>query len=74
MFWSGALDKWDGWEMKSVEYRAYTRGCLAMVETVASEEAKSSLILMAQCWHRLAREAEDAERTDVAWAPEEASA
>jgi hypothetical protein len=45
-----------------------------MVETVASKEAKSSLILMAQCWHRLAREAEDAKRTDVAWAPEEASA
>jgi hypothetical protein len=45
-----------------------------MVETVASEKAKSSLILMAQCWHRLAREAEDAERRDVAWAPEEAGA
>ena len=37
-----------------------------MVETVASEKARSSLILMAQCWHRLAREAEDAERRDVA--------
>jgi len=45
-----------------------------MVETVASEEAKSSLISMAQCRHRLAREAEEAERTDVARAPAEASA
>jgi hypothetical protein len=41
-----------------------------MDETAAPEEAKLSLISMAQCWHRLAREAEDAERTDFACALE----
>jgi hypothetical protein len=60
--------------MKSVEYRAYPTSCLAMVETVASEEARSSLILMAQCWHRLAREAETRNGRAPRGAPEEAGA
>jgi hypothetical protein len=60
---------WERAEMKSIEYRAYARNGLAMVETVASEEANSSLISMAQRGHRLACETE-AERTNVVWAPE----
>jgi hypothetical protein len=58
--------------MKSSEYRAFVRNCLAMVETLVSEGAKSSMILMAEFWHRLAREAEEAERPDVVRAPEQA--
>jgi hypothetical protein len=41
-----------------------------MVELVMSEKAKSSLFGMAQCFHRLAQEAEAAERTDGVCQPE----
>jgi hypothetical protein len=47
-------------KMKSTDYREFARSCLAMVESVSSEEARASLISMAQCWHRLAQEAEEA--------------
>jgi hypothetical protein len=61
---------------RSVTYRKYAQACLAMIESVQGQQEKSSLLTMAQCWHRLATEAEQAERADVVWAPapgEEAS-
>jgi hypothetical protein len=51
--------------MKSVEYRRLAEQSLAMVELVSSEEAKNTLFSIAQCWHRLAQEAEEFERGDV---------
>jgi hypothetical protein len=51
--------------MKSAAYRRLAEQSLAMVELVSSEEAKSTLFSMAQCWHRLAQEAEEFERGDV---------
>jgi hypothetical protein len=59
-----------GRKLKSIEYRAYARDCLVMIERVASEAARASLVSMAQCWHRLARDAEEAERPEVVRAPE----
>ena len=50
---------------RSIAYRRHAQDCLAMVELVSSEEAKSSLFGMAQCFRRLAQEAEAAERADV---------
>jgi hypothetical protein len=41
-----------------------------MVKLVTSEEAKSSLFGMALCFHRLAQEAEAAERADLLWEPD----
>ena len=56
------------------EYRRYAQNCLAAVELVETTEAKASLLLMVQFWHRLATEAEEAERSDVVWAPREEAA
>jgi hypothetical protein len=55
---------------RGVAYRRHAEECLAMVELVMSEKAKSSLFGMAQCFHRLAQEAEAAERADGVWQPE----
>ena len=51
---------------RSFAYRRHAQDCLAMVELVSSEEAKSSLFGTAQCFHRLAQQAEAGERADVA--------
>jgi hypothetical protein len=51
--------------MKSAAYRRLAEQSLAMVELVSSEEAKNTLFSMAQCWHRLAQEAEEFEGGDV---------
>ena len=40
-----------------------------MVELVASREARSFLLSMAERWHRLAQEVEEQERTAVVWTP-----
>jgi hypothetical protein len=55
---------------RSVAYPRHAQDCLALVELVSSEEAKSSLFGMAQCFHRLAQEAEAGERAEVARKPE----
>jgi hypothetical protein len=55
---------------RTVAYRRHAEECLAMVELVTSEKAKSSLFGMAQCFHRLAQEAEAAERADGVCRPE----
>jgi hypothetical protein len=45
-------------------YRRLAEQSLAMVELVLSDEAKSTLFSMAQCWHRLAQEAQELEAND----------
>jgi hypothetical protein len=50
--------------MKSAAYRRLAEQSLAMVELESSEEAKKTLFSMAQCWHRLAQQAEEFERGD----------
>jgi hypothetical protein len=41
---------------KAQEYRRLAKECLAMARSVSTEEARDSLRLMAQVWHRLADE------------------
>jgi len=41
---------------RAEEYRRLAREALAMAQTVASDEARNSLIAMAQVWSRLADE------------------
>jgi hypothetical protein len=59
-------------KMKSAAYRRLAEQALAMVELVSSEEAKNTLFSMAQCWHRLAQEAEELERGNVVLAENQA--
>jgi hypothetical protein len=47
--------------MKSLVYRGRAEYCLSMLEIVSSVEAKNNLASMAECWHRLAREADERE-------------
>jgi hypothetical protein len=42
--------------IKAEEYRRLAQECLAMAHTVSTEEARASLVAMAQVWHRLADE------------------
>jgi hypothetical protein len=53
--------------MDSTTYRGLAEQCLSILGVVTSDEGKANLIAMAQCWHRLAQEAEERERGDVVW-------
>jgi hypothetical protein len=49
-----------GWRIvthtKAQEYRRLAKECLAMARSVSTEEARDTLRLMAQVWHRLTDE------------------
>jgi hypothetical protein len=53
---------------KAEKYRRLARECLAMTPTVSTEEARASLMAMAQVWLRLADE--QTQGTDLAEIPE----
>jgi hypothetical protein len=50
--------------MKSLVYRGRAEYCLSMLEIVSSVEAKNNLASMAECWHRLAHEADEREQRE----------
>ena len=55
--------------MSAQQYRVYALDCLGLAEASNTTETKSTLLAMAQCWAKLADQAEKNAKTDIVSAP-----
>jgi hypothetical protein len=55
--------------MSAELYRDYALDCLRLAETTTAPDTKATLLGMAQCWVKLADQAEKNSQTDIVYAP-----
>jgi hypothetical protein len=55
--------------MSAEQYRVYALDCLGLAEASNTSETKSTLLAMAQCWAKLADQAQKNAKTDMVYGP-----
>jgi hypothetical protein len=55
--------------MSAEQYRVYALDCLRLADGSNTTETKSTLLAMAQCWAKLADQAQKNAKTDMVYAP-----
>ena len=55
--------------MSTERYREYALDCLRIADATNAPEVKATLLGMAQCWVRLADQAEKSAKTDIVYMP-----
>jgi hypothetical protein len=55
--------------MSAERYRDYALDCLRLAEATSTPETKPTLLAMAQCWVKLADQAEKNAKTDIVYMP-----